>query len=289
MQAPVQVSQRTLVRLMEVLTDHGQRPSDLDAPFDFYNWLYEHDFPDWFLTHALSYYSFEWREIIVAVRNGDFFFSSTSLAGSVSILGVHIDRREAIRSGAQLLERLAVLSTTLNGAEELKRSIEVDGFEPDIKTLRLRPLSGPVSVGGEQSRADALASNLDNPKIANTHSGDATKLFIAGDFHPSLNESRAFVQEIIDQISAATDKHVSHSFGLPGGTANRIEYLRKAGFLSSDEEAAFKAAWGMLSAGSHPGLPLQEEARIGLVLALELGQILLIKLAPWKANAYKHF
>jgi hypothetical protein len=285
------LSQRTLVRLMDVLEAQTTVTSDMQRGFDFYPWLYEHDFPHWFVTHAQSNYLFEWRRIIVDLRNGEFFFAGNSwFSGGVgSILGHYLDKSEAIELGATLLERLTVLATTLDDAESLKRSLEVDGLEPDVKTLKLHAVSGPVSVAAEQSRTDALGKHLDNPAVARSHSEAAARLFIAGDFHPSLNESRNFIQEVIDQISTSTEKHGGHSAGLPGGTANRIGYLKNVGFLSSDEENAFKAAWGMLSAGSHPGIPLQDEARIGLILSLELGQILLLKLGVWKANSYAKF
>jgi hypothetical protein len=61
---------------------------------------------------------------------------------------------------------------------------------------------------------------------------------------------------------------------LPGGTGNRIEFLTKVGFFTSDEQTAFNSAWGSLSAGSHAGVPEREQARIGLVLALEFGQLI---------------
>jgi hypothetical protein len=48
-------------------------------------------------------------------------------------------------------------------------------------------------------------------------------------------------------------------------------------------------AWGSLSAGAHPGVPEREQARIGLILALEFGQLLLVKFTNWKANAYLCF
>jgi len=74
-----------------------------------------------------------------------------------------------------------------------------------------------------------------------------------------------------------------------GGTTNRIEYLRNVGFFTPDEQAALNSAWGSLSAGAHPGVPEREQARIGLTLALEFGQLLLMKFTNWKANAYLCF
>ena len=101
------------------------------------------------------------------------------------------------------------------------------------------------------------------------HIADAHSLYTDGKWHPSLNESRNLIQALIDGISMETGKHGNHSMGLPGGTANRIDFLFNVGFLTSDEKAALTAGWGSLSAGSHPGVPEREQARIGLVLALE--------------------
>lgn len=114
-------------------------------------------------------------------------------------------------------------------------------------------------------------------------------LFEVGKVHPSLGESRNIIQALIDGISTETAAHGKHSAKLPGGTSNRIGYLKDVGFLTPDEQAAFNSAWGTLSAGSHPGVPEREQARIGLVLALEFGQLLLMKFTNWKANAYRGF
>ena len=110
-----------------------------------------------------------------------------------------------------------------------------------------------------------------------------------GKYHPSLNESRNVLQCLVDNISSDTEKSGDHSTKLPGGTANRIGYLREVGFLTLDEEAALKSAWGPLSAGSHPGVPERDEARLGLILALEFGQLLLLKFGNWKKGGFKKF
>jgi hypothetical protein len=39
---------------------------------------------------------------------------------------------------------------------------------------------------------------------------------------------------------------------------------------------------GFLSAGSHPGLPPREQARIGLLLSMEFCQMLLLKWQYWR-------
>ncbi|MGH9437508.1 MAG: hypothetical protein ACRD22_06320 [Terriglobia bacterium] len=119
---------------------------------------------------------------------------------------------------------------------------------------------------------------------------DARNEYIAGNNHPSLNESRSFIQALIDDIAVETERPGGHKPGIPSGTANRIAYLRQVGFFTSDEEkSAFGSAWGMLCAGSHPGVPAKHMARIGLVLALEFGQLLSLKFQDWKKNHCRGF
>jgi hypothetical protein len=173
----------------------------------------------------------------------------------------------------------------------LSRSNVVARIEVDETTLSLVPLEGPVSAREEEDRLTALVKNSGVPD-ENTvlkHIGDASSQYTSGNYHASLNESRSLIQALIDGISIETDRHGEHSAKLPGGTGNRIEFLTRVGFFTPDEQAAFNSAWGSLSAGSHPGVPEREQSRIGLVLSLEFGQLLLLKFTDWRANAYKTF
>jgi hypothetical protein len=157
--------------------------------------------------------------------------------------------------------------------------------------LTLVPLEGPVSANEEEDRLTNLVKTSGVPEVptALKHIADANSLYTSGSYHPSLNESRNFIQVLIDGISIETDRHGNHSTGLPGGTANRIDYLFNVGFLNADEKAALNSGWGSLSAGSHPGVPEPEQARIGLILALEFGQLPMHKFANWKVNGYRGF
>ena len=153
------------------------------------------------------------------------------------------------------------------------------------------PIEGPVSAQEEEDRLVNLVrgSGIPHDQIVLKHIRDASSLYAEGKDHPSLGESRNIIQAMVDEISTDTDAHGKHSTKLPGGTSNRIGYLKDVGFFTSDEQAAFNSAWGTLSAGSHPGVPEREQARIGLVLALEFGQLLLMKFTNWRGNAYRGF
>jgi len=255
--------------------------------------LYEHDFPDWLVVHAGGYYGFNWDLILVALRNASFFFPDAGYFApyNANITGQYLDKSVAQRMGEHFIQRLAALATTLTDGSSVVNSLQLDGYSANVQKLSLIPLESVVSA---QEEGDALTARVKAAGFASAqtvlqHIADAKDLFVESKFHPSLNESRSVLQSLVDNISSDTHSSGAHSTKLPGGMANRIAYLREVGFLTTDEEAACKSAWGALSAGSHPGVPDGDEARIGLILALEFGQLLLLKFANWKANAFKQF
>jgi hypothetical protein len=281
-----QLSQRTLVRMMEVL-------GAATPMTNFSRLLYENDFQDWFVVHASSDLQFDWDRILVTLRNGSFFFPDVGYFATpgTNITGTYLSDDAAKLLGESFIRRLAALATTLANGVSVANSLQLDGYAVNTPKLTLIPLESVVSA---QEEGDAFTTFVKSTGLANSqtvirHIADASDLFVAGKYHPSLNESRNVLQCLVDGISSETHNGGAHTVKLPGGMANRIEYLGKVGFLTADEEAACKSAWGALSAGSHPGVPDRDEARIGLILALEFGQILLLKFANWKANAYAKF
>ncbi len=254
--------------------------------------LYANNFRDWFVRHAGSgIYHWDWTRILMDMRDGRFFQNPHSYTPSDSITGECLSERSTKELGEVLIQRLAAFATTLPSGEPVVRSLQLDGFDVDKAKLQLVPLEGPVSAQAEEDRLTRIVKNSGLPQstVILKHIEDASSLFANGKDHPSLNESRNLIQALIDGISTETNTYGTHSIGLPGNTKDRIEYLTKVGFLNGDEEASFKSGWGSLSAGSHPGVPDRELARIGLVLALEFGQLLLFKFTNWKANAYCRF
>lgn len=139
--------------------------------------------------------------------------------------------------------------------------------------MRLVSLEGRVSHEEEQSRLEALLtqSGLPNIHIAKKHLNDAAEQYVDGTKdHSSLGESRTLLQSLIDLTSEQIQNSGRSVAGLPGGTADRLDYLEKNGLFTSDEKTAFGGAWGFLSAGSHPGLPPREQALIVCYCRLSL-------------------
>jgi len=290
---PRLVSQKTLVSVMRALRDHGTAAHELEEPPDLGELLYENDFPDWFVTHSRSQYSFDWKQILPAVRNTQFFFPHIYFGGpGTNITGKqYLGKDEAAAIGEWLLQRLAALASTLPEGEAVARSLELDGFQVDQKNLQLVPLDSVTSEREEEERVVSLVnqSGLGNSAVILKHLQDARDLFLQQKDHPSIGEARNFVQALLDGIGDETSSHGGHSVGFPGGTANRLNYLEQVGFFTTDEKTAVGAAWGFLSAGNHPGIPSRDEARIALILSLEFGLMLLLKFSNWKANAYRGF
>ena len=251
--------------------------------------LYEHDFPDWFIVQATRRHSWEWPSLLIDLRRGTFCFDRDGFGRTRCIVPLDVPihtEQDAANLGEFFIQRLAAFATTLPGNEELLRSLELDGFGVDKERWRLVPLEGPVSAQAEEDNLTRLvnSSGLPDAQTVLKNIRDASSLYAEGKDHPSLNESRNLIQALIDGISSETNTHGGHATKLPGSMKDRIEYLSKVGFLVPDEEAALKSGWGSLSAGSHPGVPEREQARIGLVLALEFGQLLLLKFTNWRAN-----
>jgi hypothetical protein len=283
------LSQRTIVAVIRTLRDHGSAARGPNIG----ELLYEHDFPDWFVTHSRNTYNFEWGQILPEVRNTQFFFPHSYFsAPGANITGVqYMSSQDAEILGESLLRQLAAFAATLPSGQSVERSLELDGLRVDKKNLKLLPFDSLTSEREEEERVASFVnqSGLTNSKVVLQHIGDARDLFVQQKDHPSIGEARNFLQSLIDGISGDTHAHGGHAIGHPGGTANRLKYLEDVGFFTADEKTAVGAAWGFLSAGTHPGIPSRDEARIALILSLEFGVMLLVKFQNWKANAFRAF
>ncbi len=279
------VSQATIVEVMRAFRNKHFTDSEL---FEF---LYEHNCTDVFLSLARDNYRWDWLRILIDLRSGKFYFTQHHHRGSDNITGKYLSLPLAQEAGNRLINQLAATAATLSSGESLVRSLQLDGFDVDKSNLTLIPLEGPVSAREEEDILTRLvtSSGILGSATIKKHMADAHSLYTSGKYHPSLNESRNLMQALIDGITSETKTHGTPATKLPSGTKNKIEYLTTAKFFTADEQAAFDSAWGSLSAGSHPGVPEREQARIGLVLALEFGQLLLLKFSSWKIGGYRAF
>jgi hypothetical protein len=128
--------------------------------------LYEHDFADWFVVHASSYYQFNWDTILVTLRNGRFFFPDTGYFASPAsnITGQYLSNEAAQRLGESLIQRLAALATTLYMGVPVTNSLQLDGYSVNTHKLNLVQLEGAVSA---QQEEDALTARVKSTGVSN--------------------------------------------------------------------------------------------------------------------------
>jgi len=125
--------------------------------------------------------------------------------------------------GEWLLQRLAALLATVlvrsPYGELVRRELGLNGFQADKKGLGLVPLEGPVSEAEEEELLAGLIKQTRLPGKATVlqHLSDARSSYMSGSDHASLNESRSFMQALIDDITTETGKY-SMRFPVPPGT-----------------------------------------------------------------------
>lgn len=261
-----EISQRTLEKVILALGEMLPGSADtFPLMADFWRTkLFGAGFPDWLVQYVLRR-GRNWSLIIPELYAGRV---ETANHVPVPKLLCH-----------QMLRNLTVLafseSKNPSTKEAIRLSLQLDGFE--MENTNLRPIDGPVSVEEEKSRLLAYlnASKLGRHDVISKHIRDAEDLFNQGKHHAAIGEARSALQAVIDEAVILVESKTGKRSG--AGTKNRIEFLEKESILSTDEQAAFLAAWGFLSSGNHPGLSSEEEGRIGTILCLEFIQILLVK------------
>jgi hypothetical protein len=229
--------------------------------------LFKWGFPPWLIDHAAEK-RYDWTRIIRDLHSGKV---AQWIKGMLQYVPQVLQESILIKLTAMAMEE----SDQSVDTEALRLSLLLDGFE--MSQGKMLRAEGPVSVTKERSRliTDLEASSFARKRFISKHLEDAEDLFTEGKMHPAMAEARSAFQAGIEDTVSCVQLTVPRRSG--GGLKNQIEFLSRESFFSSDEEQAFLAAWGFLCAGAHPGLPPDEVGRIGLILALEFTQVLLIK------------
>lgn len=258
-----ELSQRTLGKIIPML--NCLVPSTAETFPEIRNFwrtsLFEHGFPPWLIDFVLSKSS-NWSVIVPEMYQGRVMVGG----GLVGEFICH-----------QMLRNLTVLAYECQDRrlkDDLRLSLQLDGFEIDGKGLQG---IGITSVEQEKNHLVSLlkSTKLGRQDVIAKHISDAEELFNQGKHHAAIGEARCAMQAVIDETVVILEAKVGKKSG--AGTKNRIEFLEKHAFLTSDEESAYLSAWGFLSSGNHPGLSSEDEGRIGTIICLELVQILLLK------------
>lgn len=168
------VSQKTIVAISRVLRDFNRHR---DVPLKEY--FYENEFEDFFVVHAETHYEWNWLDILINLRSGQFFFPEYGFS-SDSILGEFLEIGNAQLIGEYFIGKLAAISTTLPCGDNVLRSLHLDGFDVNREKTKLVTLEGPVSTQQEEDSLTVLVktSGLPNSATVLTHMSDAHALFM---------------------------------------------------------------------------------------------------------------
>ena len=246
-------------------------PEDTDTAFlirEFWEpLLFGWNFPSWLIDEAIKQH-FNWTTIIRHLQGGQV---AHWVRGVMTYLST-VDQKS-------MLKQLTVMAMTESEPtveqEELRLMLLLDGFE--VSDRKLVSVQGPISLTQERNRVltNLASSSFARKRVIATHLKEAEDQFSSGKMHVSMGQSRSAFQAGVEDAVALVEMRVSRKAG--SGLKNQVVFLREENFLSADEEAAFLAAWGFLSAGAHPGLPPDEVGRIGLIFGLEFIQVVMIK------------
>lgn len=246
-------------------------PEDADTQFfrrEFWQQkLFEWGFPPWLIDHVAGK-NYDWVRIIRDLHGGHVTEWHKSYL-------YHVPRSDQVAMLIKLTAMAMEESEESVDQERLRLSLLLDGFE--VSRGKLVSVEGPVSIAKEKSRllTNLEASAFVRKAVIAKHLQDAEDLFSDGKMHPATAEARSALQAGIEDTVSLVERKVPRKSG--GGVKNQIEFLANQNFISADEQQAFLAAWGFLSAGAHPGLPPDEVGRIGLIFGLEFTQVLLVK------------
>jgi len=131
---------------MRALQELGSAPDKAGQPPELTTFLYEHDFPDWSITHARGEHRFDWRLIIPNLPNTRFIFTHGYFdSPGANITGTpYLSEAEAVATEENLIERLTALAATLPQGEAVRRSLELEGFRVNAGKLAIEPAKSIV-------------------------------------------------------------------------------------------------------------------------------------------------
>lgn len=253
---------------------------------DFYDFLYENDYPIWFCNKAkeLNHDERAVREFIMQLLTGE----------SISDVGFNLsdDIDDLIQ---QILENLASnilnlhyspnssYSYDLDDIDVLTRNLELDGYEyKDGKLLTSE--SDVLDTKEEAGILETLYGSLElnNKETAMHHLQLSEEDYKDNKWDNSISNSRKFLECVLSEVA---NKYSMYDRRIPLGrkkcerNSAILEYLEESDLLGVKERKAFSAVYHLLSdTGSHPNIAADDQARLLRHLSLTLSHFIMLRL-----------
>ncbi len=289
------ISQRSVGRLMRLLNAFFYRPPNTLALLSWLEYrtrLYEEGVDNHVLDNIEYEYGKRPRDFLPAILDGT--ISAKQQRGgwvqeSDKKLGQGLMRAFAEVALTYGLAMPSHLPEVRALAEELRASLEIDGYEVVAGKLTPAAMRG-MNLQQEDTYLVHLMraiapSNLD---VVLHHHNEADETFINGNWGAASVETRNFLVALMRGFrDIATDRG-----GVPrfqhGNDSGLIEDFQRRGLLSAEEKDSILKLWVLLSySGPHVGIQDDARARLIRLQVLGLAQWMCLKFQAWEMNKFQ--
>jgi hypothetical protein len=174
-------------------------------------------------------------------------------------------------------------------AEELRASLEIDGYELVAGRLVPATMKG-INLQAEDDYLVHLIRSIApaNVEVILHHHGEADDTFVNGNWGAASAETRNFFIALLRGLrDVATARGGVPSFA-HGNDSGLIEDYHRRGLLTAKEKDAILKLWVLLSySGPHVGIQDDERARLIRLLVLGQAQWLCLKFIAWDRNGFR--
>jgi hypothetical protein len=252
--------------------------------------LYERDFTKDFLDMASRGYDWTFFDLLSDLRSGK--FNSGSYGPTAD--DVDAGHKTLLRLAEYLCERIDAFPPRLGDVKrnrnELISCLALDGFS--LVGERFIPSeSAVINQPEEVSLLKQLLKQaaFPNKKVILEHFRQGEDLFVQQKWGPAIGGWRNFFEAVLRDIGEMTSLNRPDVKKPRNSMKEVFEYLEFAGFFDADEHTGMGSTYGFLCSGAHPGISEEHKARMGMVLALTSGQMVVTKYLAWRNCGFRGF
>jgi hypothetical protein len=255
---------------------------------EFYDFLYENDYPAWFCNQVKQFPFARKRCIkdwIMRLHTGETVLQATPdwTWEQREKLGQRY-LRDLAENLLNFYEQHGFISDFYKKYnEKLQKSLELDGYIYRNSIL-LTPESDILDVNEEEGVLTTLYKSLGlaNQQTAFHHLELSEKHYVDGKWDDSISNSRKFLECVLEEVASkhnVTIKGAALPSAITGKPLEVRNYLEREDLLESKEKEALAKVYGLLSAtGGHPYMAQNDQARLLRHLALTFCQFAMLRL-----------
>jgi hypothetical protein len=192
----------------------------------------------------------------------------------------------AVRRGLEMPGHLPEVKAV---AEELRASLEIDGYE--LVTDRLVPATMKgISLQAEDDYLVHLIRSIapTNIGLILHHHGEADETFVNGNWGSASAETHNFFVALLRGLRDVARARGEVPPLAHGNDSGLMEDFYRSGLLTAEEKDAILKLWVLLSySGPHVGMQDDQRARLTRLLVMGQAQWLCLKFIAWERNGFR--